>query len=130
LDVTDFESGKTTKFELNSFNAGKSPAQVTLEEIAFNLYRTFLEKPFYPKSKTLPSVLLIMPGVRSSEFVNLYMIPELYEKVMRGTTTAYVYSHIEYRDVRTGQAHTTHICFNYVLSRKDWFVCPVYNDAN
>ena len=45
-------------------------------------------------------------------------------------TKFYVYTHVEYRDVKTGMLHTTHMCEVYLPEWKGFFACEAYNDSN
>jgi hypothetical protein len=113
-------------------NFGKRPAQIHQMEVDNRAYSKFPKNPRYRKAATEPSATLLMPGVQATVTVPRMIVSSAGIADMAAKGEAfYIYAHVEYVDVGTGKAHTTHICQRYEPPPAGIFAgCPTYNDGN
>ncbi|SRR5713101_9091 len=138
VGVSDFDpktfvtgvSGNIAVMTVSVLNAGKSPADILLLEIAQHKYKAFPQKPDYGSPLTKPSRTLLLPGSKLTVVNNITVTKDDAAELAVQKATLYIYGHIEYRDVRTNKAHTTHFCERYIPDRTAFFICPTYNDAD
>jgi hypothetical protein len=128
--ITGFEPNKDLTVTLSIINAGKSPADIALEELGVGEFKTFPPNPLYVKTKTKPSHTLAVPGTIVIQQKTFRVDSSAFNRIASGRTMYFIYAHVDYRDVRTNQVHYAHICQMYMPDFKDFFICNAYNDAN
>jgi hypothetical protein len=146
ITVNDFEVGKTPTAVHSFINSGKRPAEVQSVRCASHFYFTFPKNLDYQKVE-LSSRGFAVPGTGFTTTLTLFdekADPNFIRD--RQPTTAlmqgldakkvafFVYAKIEYRDVRSGESHFTHVCVQYTPAthgtKAGFYGCETYNDGN
>jgi hypothetical protein len=127
---SDFEDGKVPTYTLTFGNSGRRPAKLIDTSVGAGPFVTFPVEPKYDIAST-PSTGLVVPGQSavttwSGNIVN-------FSQASIPGQTFYVFGKIDYRDVRTGKAYWTHVCWQYDLNvpnvKPGFYNCSQYNDA-
>lgn len=125
---------RPSRIVINATNSGRGAAVInnfSSEEAGF---ARFPEAPTYkptdiPNSKA--SRFLVVPGMSEpSYFQGIVVNPQQMDVLKSGKITLYLYSKVEYTDLRTNTSHFTHGCMYYVPVVKAFRNCPEYNSAD
>jgi hypothetical protein len=137
LSVDSFEVGKIPVGTIIFVNSGKRPAKVTLTEAMTHWFNAFPVHPPY-EFDTTPSVSVVIPnGTVISKF-NLLKTPLSQQEMdasNRGIEASFfVYSNIEFSDIRTGKPHFAHFCWRYIgnvaVIAKGFYGCREYSETD
>lgn len=134
------EVGKVPSATIQFINSGKRPAKVTISQVADHWFNKFPKNPPYPDTKFASSQMVVPGSVVISKF-NLSKVPLSQGEINTATAGTpvrlFLYANIDYVDMRTGERHFTHACWQYVGNEpavpKGFYNCSVeegYNDAN
>jgi hypothetical protein len=113
-------------------NTGRSPCRITSVQVHRQPFAQFPENPPYASVKNATfSRSLLTPGMSTSSQMKQDAIPAATMDELKKTgMSLYVYSYVNYIDVRTKQAHSTTACMYYSEAESRWLSCPQYNNAN
>jgi len=132
FNVPPFDSSNAPgTIRVSAINTGRSSGIVTKFLTQEYVYDRFPREPFYMPLQTRASRALLIPGSHSEgHFPTSTFDAPTVQSILSGRLTLYVYSTVQYTNVRTGTRHVTHACVYYVPTIKEFQACPSYNDAN
>ncbi|MGD0294469.1 MAG: hypothetical protein ABSB30_11480 [Terracidiphilus sp.] len=148
IKVSGFEIGKTPGADCTFTNSGRRPASIQFASCSAGFYQVLPKEPKFNNNAGMLSQGFLVPGsgITSSLTAILEdrMAPgliqgnqptvELLKRLDAREITFFVYGRIEYTDVRSGQAHYTHVCVQYNPPTKatapGFYGCEAYNEGN
>jgi hypothetical protein len=116
---------------VSAINSGRSPALIKLFHSQEYAYKRFPKNPIYVPLATKASESLVVPNTQvQNKFSTSTFNPATVEAIKGGNLVLYVYTEVEYINVRTNTEHVTRSCMYWLPSASDFQSCPEYQYAN